>query len=343
MFLLWFHFLLSALFVVGAGMLIGRVSGEIGDRLGLGRAWAGAVLLSFATTLPELFSTITVTLRGETGMAVGGILGSVLFNLFIIVMVDVADPNPIYHRLSMNHVFTGLLGCVLLAVVSLGLLFGVLADGRFREIEHIGFIGVPSIVILLFYIAGQFVLLSIARSSHQETEMKITTAFDRLSFKKLLLLYGGLSIIIITAAVNLGISAEKLSFKYNLSATFAGATLLGIVTSLPEVTNALVSARHRDFDLAIGNIFGANAFVITVLAIADLLYVKESLFFAVKASDAISSVVMANLAIVMQGIALAALTSHSRHRVWRIGIASVLLAILYAISLYVSYRFTAAV
>jgi hypothetical protein len=47
--LLWAHFAVSAVFVVAAGLVIGRISGELGERWGLGRAWAGAVLLSFVS------------------------------------------------------------------------------------------------------------------------------------------------------------------------------------------------------------------------------------------------------------------------------------------------------
>ena len=55
----WLPFGASACGVIGAGILIGQISGEIGERLRLGRAWAGAVLLSLATTLPELVATVT--------------------------------------------------------------------------------------------------------------------------------------------------------------------------------------------------------------------------------------------------------------------------------------------
>src|SRR5512133_1520507 len=108
----WISFIIASLFVVSAGIFIGQVSGAIGDRLGLGKAWAGAVLLSFATTLPELVSTVTVSLRGDTAMAIGGILGSVLFNLLILVIVDLIDPHPIYTRLSFILIFVGMSCCL---------------------------------------------------------------------------------------------------------------------------------------------------------------------------------------------------------------------------------------
>jgi cation:H+ antiporter len=346
----WISFIIASLFVVSAGIFIGQVSGAIGDRLGLGKAWAGAVLLSFATTLPELVSTVTVSLRGDTAMAIGGILGSVLFNLLILVIVDLIDPRPIYHRLSFSHVFVGLSGCILLAVLCFGLMIGLVEKGILSSVDHIGFIGVPSLMIIGVYFLSQLLIFQLARGdaskgkSAPEDEQKVTiSVFDKMNIRMLLLIYGSIVTVIFIAAYHLGIQAEKLAAGYHLGATFAGATLLGIITSLPEVTNAVTCARRREFDLVAGNVFGANAFVIVVIAIADFLYIKSSIFNSLNERDIVSSVIMASIGIIMQGIVLGALVSKNSNRIWRIGIASIFLTILYGISLYISYRFSSQV
>jgi cation:H+ antiporter len=337
---LWFHFGVSALFVVAAGLFIGRVSGELAERFHLGKAWAGAVLLSFATTLPELVATLTVVLRGDTGLAIGGILGSVLFNLFILVLVDLADPDPIYHRISKNHLLTGLLGCVLLASTIAGLALSTLNIPQFENLERIGFVSISSIAILFFYTIGQLILFQVAKSDNNIQPVKMATVFDRFSTLQVLGMYGFLAGVIIIAAWQLGISAEQIGDAYNLSATFAGAILIGIVTSLPELTNGIACSLQREHDLAMGNILGANAIVIVVLAIADFVSFKETLFSSLPLIDVTSSIVMASIGIVMQGVALGALAGSSTHRIWRFGAASILLMILYIISLVVSYKFS---
>ena len=197
---LWMKFLVSAVFVIAAGLTIGRLSGEIGERLGLGRAWAGAVLLSLATTLPELVSTITLTLRGSVGMAVGGILGSIVFNLFILVLVDLADPEPIYHRISLNHIFTGILGCVLLGIVLIGLSLGMTGYKGPKEIS-LGFVGVTSLGLITIYGLGQYVLFRLAKSGNgEEKPVKLTTRFDRFTTGKLFLIYGAVAAVIFIVA-----------------------------------------------------------------------------------------------------------------------------------------------
>lgn len=333
----WIIFGISSLFVVGAGMTIGRISGELGERLGLGRAWAGAVLLSFATTLPELVTTVTVTLEGAYGLALGGILGSVIFNLFILVMVDAAVPEPLYGgKLSKNHLATGLLGTALLGILMAGLSLGAAQGSGLMAPNRGVMLSVP-VGLIALYGVGQFILFRMARQSFDK-EMVLPTAFSKFPMWGVAAAYAVAAAVIVVAAKALASSVHRLSDHYGLAATFAGATMLGIVTSLPEITNALACARQREYDLAVGNVLGANAFVLVVLAAASLLD-HNRIFTEARAVDAMSSLVMAGLAVIMQVIALGALAVESRHHVKRLSTASLILASLYAFALYVSYQF----
>jgi cation:H+ antiporter len=303
----------------------------LGERLGLGRAWAGAVLLAAATTLPELVTTVTSVLRGELGLAIGGLVGSVTFNLFILVLADLVDREPIYHRLSLAHLGTGLLGCVMLGLLIAGLAGG--ASGGLR----IGRMGLLPLGMVAAYVLGQLVIFRMAKEAGPDRRMKVPTVFDRFSLRALIGAYVAVGVVILVSARQLSISADLLAEHYGWAKTFAGATLLGVVTSLPEMTNALACARSKEHDLAVGNILGANAVVLTVLALADLLYPAGPLLWLVPANETRSAITMAGLAIAMQGTALGALAVRSRHRLWRLGAASLVLAGLYAASLRISY------
>jgi cation:H+ antiporter len=333
----WTIFAVSAFFVIGAGIAIGRVSAELGERLGLGRAWAGAVLLSLATTLPELVTTVTVTLEGAYGLALGGILGSIIFNLFILVLVDIADPEPLYGgKLSKNHLATGLLATALLGILMAGLSLGVAQGTGLIPHSRLIMLAAPAGIIGL-YAVGQFILFRMAKQSHAGG-MVVPTVFSKLPMWGVLAAYGLTAAVIVVAAMALGSAVHRLSNHYGLAATFAGATMLGIVTSLPEITNALACARQREYDLAVGNVLGANAFVLVVLAAASLL-AGNRLFTGAPAGDAMSALVMAGLAVIMQVVALGALAVESRHHLKRLSAASMILAAVYAAALFVSYQF----
>lgn len=333
----WIIFTVSSLFVIGAGIAIGRISGELGERLGLGRAWSGAVLLSFATTLPELVTTVTVTLEGAYGLALGGILGSVIFNLFILVLVDSADPEPLYGgKLSKSHLATGLLGTALLGILMAGLALGMARSTGRITVSPLLMLAAPAGIIALYGV-GQFVLFRMARQSFDK-QMVVPTAFSRFPMWGIIAAYALTAGVIVMAASALGSAVHRLSDHYSLSATFAGATMLGIVTSLPEITNALACARQKEYDLAVGNVLGANAFVLVVLAGASLL-VGNRIFTGAPFEDAVSVMVMAGVAVIMQVIALGALAVESKHHLKRLSIASLILAALYAVNLYVAYQF----
>ncbi|GEM_PF-611708 len=339
----WLYFFVSATGVIAAGMMIGRVSGELGERLKLGRAWSGAVLLSFATTLPELATIVTVAMRGEAGMALGAVFGSVIFNLFILVLIDFIDPQSIYRKLSFAHIGTGLIGCMLLGLAITGIALGHAGIGGAHGIG-LGHVGIISIGIFCLYLLGQYAIFRAAQGRDDQSDhVKLKTTMDGWPLRKIILAYGGLAFVIVVAAFNLGVAAEGLASYYQLGATFAGATLLGIVTSLPEITNAITCARQREHDLAVGNILGANAMVLSIIFIVDLFYINGRFLYVVGQSDAIASISMAGLAIVMQSLAIGALAVRSQERVWHFGIVSVLLAILYGLSLIIAYHFSSSV
>jgi len=181
------------------------------------------------------------------------------------------------------------------------------------------------------------------RQSRQPNEdrapMKMDTWLNRVSLRNVVLIYGGLILVIVVAANRLGVYAEGIAMTYALGPTFAGATLLGIVTSLPEITNAVSCARQKDFDLAMGNVLGANAFVLVVLAVADIVFTQGRIFYAISPPQAVSALTMAGIAIIMQSIVLGALASRSAHRIWRFGVTSILLAVLYGGGLFIAYQF----
>jgi cation:H+ antiporter len=339
---LWFSFSACAALVVLAGVLIGRLSGEVGERLRLGRAWSGAVLLSIATTLPELVTTTTAVFRGAVALALGGVVGTMTFNLFILVLVDLIEPEgtSIYNRLSKNHLATGLLGCVLLGLLIVGLAMGVAFPTRASGGGHRLIALIPPLLVI-FFLAGQYILFRMAQGTAlEEKAMKMPTVFDRFSLPGLLLLYAAVAAVILLAGRGLAISVERIAAHYRWGATFAGATLLGVVTSLPEISNAVACARQKEFDLSLGNVLGANAMVLFVLALAGLFHTTGPLLAAVSARDGLSAISLAGVAIVMQGTLLGALAVQSATRVWRVGLASLALAVLYGLSLVVAYQFS---
>lgn len=337
--MIWVQFLGWALLVIISGIFIGRIIGALGERLKLGQVWAGTVLLSIVTTLPEMVTTSSVASRGAIGIALGNVIGSCIFNLFILVLMDFLSPPGVYSRVSMSHITTGLLGITLLALAICGISLGHV--GLFGPAgPQIGFLGITSLLIIFIYAMGQFNIYAIAKKTFRETEPSFGSFWESKSTAILVFAFLCIALTIIVSAFQLGKAVESIANTYTLGATFAGATLLGIVTSLPEMTNAIASTRRGQQDLVVGNVLGANAFLILVLALVDIAFLKGAIFYKIGQSEAMSAIILAATAIIMQTIVLGAISTRNIQRFWKIGIVSSILIFFYVSSLILSYEFS---
>lgn len=77
----------SAVIVIASGVYLARYGDVLADRLGWGRIWVGTILVSMATSLPELLINITVATRDQPDLAGGDILGSNMVNMLVLAMV----------------------------------------------------------------------------------------------------------------------------------------------------------------------------------------------------------------------------------------------------------------
>jgi cation:H+ antiporter len=89
--MIWIEFVACAGLIFWAGSLLSKYGDVIAEKTGLGRAWIGAILIAGVTSLPELASGVSaVAWLNRPNLAAGAVLGSCLFNLALIAMIDLA-------------------------------------------------------------------------------------------------------------------------------------------------------------------------------------------------------------------------------------------------------------
>ncbi len=87
---LWFLLLMLVVglaMVVGGGMLLVDAAKKIAAAAGLSERVIGLTVVAVGTSLPELVTSVVAACKGETDIAVGNIIGSNIFNIFIVAGV----------------------------------------------------------------------------------------------------------------------------------------------------------------------------------------------------------------------------------------------------------------
>ncbi|HEU0291826.1 MAG TPA: hypothetical protein VFR47_03775 [Anaerolineales bacterium] len=267
--MIWIEFLLCAGLVFWAGSLLSKYGDVIAEKTGLGRVWLGAILIAGVTSLPELASGVSaVAWLNEPNLAAGAVLGSCLFNLALIAMIDLAyQPGRVLAKAQEVHILSGGLGVLMLGIVALGVLIGPALNG-------FGLLGVSalSVAILLLYAIGGKMIANLERERTSEVLEKEAAEGDyaSISVQNAYIVFILSSVAVIGLGIWLASIGDRLATTTGLSRSFVGNLFLAITTSLPEIAASLAAIRLGAIDLAIGNVLGSNLFNITLFSVYDL-------------------------------------------------------------------------
>ncbi len=118
------EFLLHALIVVFAAVFLPYFGEQIASHTGLGNSFFGTLFLAAATSLPELVVSLAALRMGSLDMAVGNLLGSNVFNMFILALDDVFyKEGSLFKEISPSHLLSVFVTIIMTAIIGLGLLF----------------------------------------------------------------------------------------------------------------------------------------------------------------------------------------------------------------------------
>ncbi|MFP3943638.1 MAG: sodium:calcium antiporter [Alphaproteobacteria bacterium] len=144
--------LVLGLIVSAAGWLVGRAGIELVTRADMSEGVVGMLITAVATSVPELVTTIAAVRRGALTLAVGGILGGNTFDVLFAAFSDIAyREGSIYHAMSGEEFYIGLLTILMTAVLVLGLLQ--------RERHGFANIGFESVLLIVLYAGGALILV----------------------------------------------------------------------------------------------------------------------------------------------------------------------------------------
>ena len=143
------EFILAALLVAVAGMVVAIAADGVVDQTGISESLMGGLFLAVATSLPELITTVSAVRRGALTLAVSDIVGGNFFDVLFVCFADlVFIGGSLYHAgdVGMREVFVVALAMLLNILLLLGLLF--------RQRRGIANIGFESFLMALVYLVG---------------------------------------------------------------------------------------------------------------------------------------------------------------------------------------------
>lgn len=264
------QFLLAASAIIVAGALLTRAADRIADLTGFGRLLIGSVLLAGATSLPELSVDVSAALQGLDDIAVGDLLGSSLFNLLILAVADLLHKRRgwMLSRPAAAHAISAAMSMLLTAIAGIMILsrFGV-------SLWHVG---LGSLVVFIAYALGVRIVFYDQRFARQKANEEGTVEprppreVRPAALRHAILQFIAAAIGIMLAAPFMSDAAGRIAEFSGLGGTFVGTTLVAFSTSLPELVATIAAVRLGAFDLALGNIFGSNAFNMAMLFPVDI-------------------------------------------------------------------------
>jgi cation:H+ antiporter len=258
--------LTTALLISGLGLLflggeaLVRGSAALALRFGLAPLFVGLTIVSFGTSSPELAVSVSASLAGQVGVAVGNVVGSNIANIGLILGVA-ALLRPIKARSKL------VLWDVPLMIAASFLVAALLDDGRLAWRE--------GLLLLGGLVAYTGFGLHLARRETNEVRREFEDALPpstaTLAKQIALIVMGTGALVLGGRAFVLG--GVRMAYALHVSPAVIGLTVVALGTSLPELVTSAVAVVKGHPDIAVGNAIGSGLFnLLGILGIASIVH-----------------------------------------------------------------------
>jgi cation:H+ antiporter len=247
-------FVLLALGLAGlyfGGNWLVRGASRIARSFGMSALMVGLTIVAMGTSAPELLSSITAALKGNSDLALGNVVGSNVANIALILGVTgLIAPIVVQDRHIKRHIEIMIVATLLVALMTF--------DGQIER--HEGVMLVVGYALYLYYtyrLSNKDTQAGTKTASTTNNEAAETGPADIKRGREIAIFLGGLIVLVIGARLTVD-SATDIATAVGFSALFIGITVVAVGTSLPELTASITSARKNQTEMAVGNVVGSN-------------------------------------------------------------------------------------
>lgn len=252
----WSGILLVALYVLirGADLFVEGAK-KIGFALGMTPFAIGVLIVGIGTSLPELASSVAAVIAGSSEIAIANAVGSNITNILLIVGILAMLGGPV--MINKNLLKTELPIFFIATVHFVASVY----DGVIDRIE----------AMLLFATFCVYLWYLFSSDNTAKKEMEVKNGKEKITLKAVVFVVLGIVAVLIGAKFTVDMAVNiATGMAVPIGLVSIGAIAIG--TSLPELFVSLQALKQKETDLAIGNIFGSNAFnILMVVGIPGLI------------------------------------------------------------------------
>ncbi len=330
-------FLSASAIIWIAGLQLALTTDFIANRLHLGEAFGGLVMLAIVTNLPEIAITSVAAYRNEMEIAISNILGGIAIQTVVLVLIDIFGAGKNFPLTFKSRSYVLLLeGTTLIFILTLVMMGKQFPPGL------IFFHTSPfEWLILAVWLGGIYMVSGYSKNNPHPHPRKFAIAHETkttispkekiprfTTMTKAVLVFAVSAIATLLAGWTLEESGSILANRFHLGGILFGATFLALSTSLPEISTGIASAKIRDYQMAVSDIFGGNAFLPVLFLLASLIS-GNAVLPTLHASD----MYLTGVGILLTGIYMIGMMIPNKKQIGRMGIDSVVVLILYLASL----------
>ena len=252
---MWDMLLLVLLIIVGMVLLIKGADWFVEGASSIAKAMKipslviGLTLVSVGTSMPEFSVSLTSSIKGLNDMSFGNIIGSNIFNTFVVIGVSAILTPLVVSKQMKKYDLPILMGIYLLLML-------------------FSFVTSPLVInlwesIIIFSLTIAYTAFLIIRSKKEMKEEKEELKKQRKWYINLLLVAIGLAGIIFGGNIVVD-NASKFAYAIGMSELLVGLTIVAVGTSLPELVTSVVASIKKENDIAIGNAIGSSIFNVSI-------------------------------------------------------------------------------
>lgn len=326
-------FLVAAVLVWGAGTRLTRYLDAVSRKTGWGQAFVGMLFLGGITSLPEIANTLTASSIGNPALAVNNLLGSAAINVLLLAVADAfigreAVTSAIAQPITM-----------MMATLCMLVLISVAMAVTVTDVLVLG-VGVWSVALCAISIGSFWLSVGysdrapwVVKNLEKDRPIPGRDAESKRSLRTLAYRSAAAGVIIFVAGYALSATGDALAEQTGIGAGMVGFALIGLATSLPELSSITTALKLRRYEMAFGQVLGTNFINLSLFLLADLVFSGGPVINELSRFETISAL----LGAVLTGIFLIGLLERRNPTVMKMGWDSLAVMIVFAGGLALLY------